>query len=326
MKALLFLLFLLTSLSATAAEKIPVWIDYDIGLGKKFHDVDDGLALMHALFSKDVLEIRGISYGFGNTIDLLSMKRITQKILIQAQATEIQFFEGARSPSMLGQPTPASAALIVALEQGPLVIMAMGRMTNVATVLTLRPDLAKNIKNLIINAGRRLEYPTRYGPRQIIFPDTNIDGDLAAMKLITRMGILVTMIPTESMTEMVWTHSDLKTMRRAGGFLGWMADLTRGWISVWKIFIGGEGFIPWDVFIVSYLTHPEDFHCDEQIPFDLVTLKNDTHGVFRHRQPLVKDFLVASHTLETSNRGTYCYQIEPGHRERLINFWLATNF
>ncbi len=315
MKILIILLFSFQ----TFANK-PVWIDYDPGFGKTFLDPDDGLALMHALISRNELEIKGISTVFGNTNNHKHMVRITHKILHKFK-TQIPVFRGAWSKDYLGHLSPASEALERELEQGPLTIIAMGRLTNIATVLMKRPELSVNIKELIVNAGRRLEYPTYFGKRKIVFPDTNVDGDSEAFKVLIKRKVNLTMIPVESMKDILWRKQEYKAMKRMGGPIKWIAKKTRIWRWMWKIYPGENGFIPWDLFLVSYLTHRKSFSCSS-MNYNLIYRKNDTtRGIGRRNRQAKKFFLMASPSLHDGPMGTYCHKIANGHQEELTKFW-----
>lgn len=105
--------------------------------------------------------------------------------------------------------TPASEALIVALETGPLTILALGPLTNIAQALTARPDLVANIARLIAVMGRRqghLFHPAEgeghgilfgHGP---VFRDFNFDQDreAAARVLTCRSRSCPTRLPARS--------------------------------------------------------------------------------------------------------------------------------
>jgi inosine-uridine nucleoside N-ribohydrolase len=250
--------------------------------------------------------------------------KTSKKILKLMGRTDLAVYTGAASATELGNRTPASGALIKALEQGPLTIVAIGRLTNIATVLLLRPDLIDNIQEIIVNAGRRLEYAPLFGRRKINFPDTNVDGDPIAFKVLEELRAPLTMIPTESMKTSLWLKGQIRQMRRSKDpMLRWLGRKSRLWRWVWKIFLGGPGFIPWDLFAISYLTHREDFKCHLDIPWKIQELPNNTHSLFRwKKRPKSKLFLVSSFNITSKNTGTYCYNIRSGHLDRLLNQWI----
>lgn len=318
---ILFILLIASQLTF-ANQRKRVWIDYDIAFGMAFKDPDDGLALIHALLSQDQLNIIGISGGYGNTNKVHKMRRITKKILKRTNSLSIPYFQGALIHHKRRVKTKAYYALVKALEKAPLTIIAMGRMTNVATVVDHRPDLIKNMKEVIINAGRRLEYPTVFGRKKIVFSDSNIDGDVKSIKFLAEKNVPLTMIPVESMTTMQWRKRELRHMKKAGHITRWMAKKARFWRWIFTLYSKEPGFLPWDIFTVSYLTHPEDFLCDKNIPYQVKRLRNDTTKFLNRPHPEFKDFLVASYKLDTPSTGHYCYKILDQHREKLIEYWI----
>ncbi len=315
-------LILCFALSSVIHAKTKVWLDYDLSFGKLGREVDDGFALIHALKSQKSLEIIGLSSVFGNTNNMKHQRRWSYKILDKFDARDIPFFDGAEKPLGEIKHNDATQAMARALEKEKLTIMAMGRLTNVALLLKLRPDLSSQIEQVIVNAGRMLEYPIKFGKKGIIFPDTNVDGDPDAFQVLSENSVNLTMIPTESMTHLLWRKRELRQMRENGGISRWMAKKAGLWRFFWSLFPGAPGFIPWDVFVVSFITHPEDFYCHQNIPWAVKEMENDAHTLFRKRyRKERKDFLVASYSLNSSHRGTYCYHIKSSHREKLIDYW-----
>jgi inosine-uridine nucleoside N-ribohydrolase len=320
MKTLIFVCFLL-GLSTLACSKERVWIDLDLGIGKPFRDVDDAFALYHALLSQDTLQIEGISFVFGNTDDLDHMRDMAEKIIRKTTSKKIQTFTGAKNNHQLFLKTPASTGLREALKQGPLTIISMGRLTNIATTLYHNPILVKNIRALIVNAGREVNKPAPFGRKEIIFPDTNIDGDIKAAQYIVNLQLPLVMIPVESMRQQIIKKEYLRFMRRylkAGAFL---AKRSRIWFGLWRLFMGAKGFIPWDVFLVSYLTHPQAFSCNEEIIYKMKWSENDINFILRKNKNSHKYILTSYPPSYGNGRGIYCYRIESSHTKNLIQYW-----
>ncbi len=319
------MLSLLITLLLTASVtygKTAVWIDYDISFGKIIRDVDDGFALITALQSED-LDIKGISYGFGNIKNLKYMKKQTLKILKKLGREDIQIFEGARKQSEIFKITQATTAMANALKANQsLIIMAMGRLTNVASLAHNHPELITNIKEVIVNAGRKLEYETRVGKQQVIMPDTNVDDHLEAVKYVLESNIKITMIPVEVMRDEFITRKHLKQMRKGNSISKWMANKSIVWKWIWKIFPNSHGFIPWDVFIVTYVTQRDQFYCDENIKIGLRYLKNNTSSLFRRKYKKdYKHFLVATDNMESNYKGNYCFDMNPNHLDNIVRDW-----
>lgn len=313
------LLVLLSLFSLISTAKIPVWIDYDVAMGKVIRDVDDGLALIVALRSKE-LDIKGISIGFGNIKDLNHMYKITKKTLRKVNRLDIPVYYGAWNKSHLQTPTAATHAIAKELAKGKLSVIAMGRMTNIASVYLNYPQVTSNIEQIIINAGRRLETETQVGRFNVIMPDTNIDDHLEATRVLVEKHAPIVMIPTQLMSDKFITNKHMRAIRRNWRSTGrWFTRNARVWKFIWRLYPMTKGFIPWDVFLVSYLTHREDFFCDENIPIGLKNLKNNASSIFRKKyRKDFKDFLVASYDLDSPLTGSYCYDVKKDHLLKVI--------
>ena len=319
MRSVLFALMILGFSPAHGAER--VWLDYDLTWGKKIVEVDDGLSLISAATSTS-LDLVGLSYGFGNTDNLAHMHEQTLRILRKINREDLNSYAGARSKSDLGKETAATQALAKALRTGPLKIMAIGRMTNVASTILLYPELKKNIQEVVVNFGRRLEYEVGVGRKKHIMPDTNVDDDLASVKVLIDAKVNLTLIPTELMFDQFIDKRRLRSLKQGGIISRWISREVKWWRKIWTIFPGTPGFIPWDVFVIGYLTNPEDFNCLEKIRISVKTLPNHSSRIlpFRSRPPF-KEFVVASHVLSEGVEGKYCYDVSDSHLDLWTEHW-----
>ena len=119
-----------------------VWIDTDPACGTGARaDVDDCFALLYALRSP-ALRVVGISTVFGNT-DLQTATETLHALLEQplalplGTATRLAVHAGASRARTAASPhgTPASEALATALRAERLTLIALGPLTNVATLI-----------------------------------------------------------------------------------------------------------------------------------------------------------------------------------------------
>src|ERR1700738_426920 len=136
---------------ASASAQIPVWIDTDPSVARGGHEIDDGFALIQAFHSKEIA-IRGVSVVFGNA-SLPTALPIAQELLRLLKPNGFEPYAGASSPAELGELTSASRALAAALRKEKLTILAIGPLTNVATVLKNNPELASRIERIVAVAG-----------------------------------------------------------------------------------------------------------------------------------------------------------------------------
>lgn len=310
----LFIFFTFPSYSQTN-----VWIDYDIGLGRRFSDVDDGIALIAAITTPD-LNVHGVSYSFGNTNDLDFMHNASLEILRRYKREDIEIFRGASNPNDIYKKTSAIKALAKKLRKQRLSILSMGRMTTIAGLIYHYPELVKNIDQVIVNFGRRLETETKVGRRKVILPDTNIDGDLNAAKILFESKVKLVLIPTELMADQFIQRQHMKLLKNGSKNSRWLHRKIKTWKFLWNLYPGSNGFIPWDLFLVGYLTAPNDFICETQIPIDLKYLKNNTSRLIGANKNKFKYFAVASYRLNSENLGVYCYDVYDSH----ISNWIKT--
>lgn len=304
----LFLLFLSTSLQAS----INVWIDYDVSFGKRFSDVDDAIALIAAINTPH-LNVVGISYSFGNTDDLDHMEKITNEILNRYNKKQIPFYRGAAAAGDIDKQTAATRALSKVLKEKKITILSMGRMTTVASLIKNQPNLISNIEQVIVNFGRRLETETKVGALKVIMPDTNVDGDIEATRVLTQSRVKIVLIPTELMFDQFVTIKHMNLLKNGTNNARWLRKNFKIWKKIWAIYPATRGFIPWDLFIVGYLTNPLDFYCDEEIPIDFKLLKNNTSRFIDSIKKPYKHFVVASYNLNSKNKGVYCYDVNDLH-------------
>src|SRR5687767_1766905 len=121
-----------------------IWIDTDAACGHSARtDPDDCLAIALLAGARD-FEIAGISTVAGNA-PLEAAERTTREL-------------AARLSADLGRPLAVHTGhrgLEAALEGGPLTVVALGPLTNVAAVLDARPDLRPRVARIIAVMGRR---------------------------------------------------------------------------------------------------------------------------------------------------------------------------
>ena len=252
----------LTLVSGGPAVDLPrrVWIDTDAACGHAADaDADDCFALLILLRAPGI-EIVGISTVPGNA-PADAVLRITRELA-----------ERAGRPG--GPPVHADAAgagaLRDALAAGPLTIVALGPLTNIAAALKGRPGLQRNVGRLVAVMGRRrghLFHPAEgrgdgillgHGP---VFRDFNFDKDRAAAADVLALGIPITLMPYEGARNVSLTGDDLAALKAAGGAPAWVAERAGGWLRFWRDVVGLGGFYPFDAMAAAYVLEPALFDC-----------------------------------------------------------------
>ncbi|MDZ4382301.1 MAG: nucleoside hydrolase [Parvibaculum sp.] len=237
-----------------------VWVDTDAACGHAFDaDADDCFALL-ILLSASEIEVVGISAVDGNAPSVAA-ERIA-RILVAEMAP-------AQGPPVY-RGKAAQTALQAALTEGPLTIVALGPLTNIAEGLRDRPDLIRKVGRLVAVMGRQpghLFHPTEghgtgilfgHGP---VFRDFNFDKDRAAAREIVAMKLPVTLIPYEAARHVRLAAADLEELEEAGGAAAWIAQRARGWLSYWANIVGVDGFYPFDALAAAYAIAPTLFDC-----------------------------------------------------------------
>ena len=263
----LILLILLFLGSPVAAVEHPIWIDADpaCGLGMT-DDVDDCWALVAAIRSSD-LRVLGVSTVFGNVS--VEEATVTTQTLFHAitmyepSLTVPEVHQGAKRRITPGVDIPlAVTELETALTQRSMTILALGPLTNVAIVLTHRPDLIPRIKAIVAVAGQRPGQVFRVGSNPILhFHDLNVAKDPDSFDIVLRSGVPIHLIPFELGRQVVVTRTDLATLKDHGYLNAWIAKRSTAWLDFWERVLGAHGFAPFDTLAVAYVVDPRQFSC-----------------------------------------------------------------
>lgn len=312
-KTRLLSLFLLLSLAFTrlaAQAKIPVWIDTDPSLEQ---GVDDCFALIQAFHSPE-LEIRGVSAVFGNAPQAETW-RTASEIVRNFGPEGLKAYKGATSSDDLGRETDASMALAQSLQQGPLNILAIGPVTNIATVLRLHPGLAKNIVQIIAVAGRRPGQRFAYGSDQAqSFQDFNFELDSAGFQLLLDSKVRITLAPWEISSKVWLKAEDVHRLEKGGPASKYLVQPSLNWLVWWRKNMGVDGFNPFDTLAVGYLTSPSLIHC-RKVDVRIEYAPDDTAPAETAK---TKPYLLASFEAAPSRTLLYCSEAAPQFKNDLM--------
>jgi pyrimidine-specific ribonucleoside hydrolase len=279
-----------------------VWIDADpaCDLGMT-DDVDDCWAIIAAIRSSS-LHVVGVSTVFGN----VQVEQATDSA--KALLDVISLYEPGRAvPSVhqgAGRPTkhvtgipPAVTELEIALTEGPLTILALGPLTNVALLLKHRPELIPRIEAVVAVAGQRPGQVFRVGNTPILhFHDLNVRKDPDAVEIVLRSGVPLYLIPFEVGRQIVITRRDLRVLEAQSSLDAWLSARSAPWLEFWEHTLGAQGFSPFDLLAAAFLVDPSQFTC-QTIPAKLVRRR----GLF-----VVRDTLEVSSSFEAQNIVRYC--------------------
>lgn len=251
-----------------------IWIDTDAACGATRNtDPDDCLAIIW-LITKGY-KIAGISTSYGNASgDVVG--RTVEALVAELQKSglsPVPVWRGSIGPLLATDETilPAHMALRAELERGPLTVLALGPLTNVAAALDGQPELQHNLTRLVAVMGHRpghIFHPSEgsgrggmlmgHGP---IFRDLNFAMDEGAVRSILEMHLPLTLIPYDAARHVTITADDLDRLNESGPGFAWVAGTARGWLAYWRVDIGQPGFYPFDWIAAAYVVDPQLFDC-----------------------------------------------------------------
>lgn len=266
--------------------------------------MDDGFALIQAFRSPE-LSIRGVSVVFGNT-PLDAAFPIGQRVVRDFGPQDLPIYRGASSAQELGRETAASRALAEALLREPLTILAIGPVTNIATVLENHPELARHLTQIIAVAGRRPQQRFLASAKARPFRDFNFEMDPEAFRVLLDSGVPLVLDPWEISSKVWLHHDDLEKIRKSNPSLRWVIDAASDWLALWKQNHGVDGFNPFDTLAVGYARAPSSFSCESR-PVTIRVLPDDTVGP-NETHVSQKPYLIAGRTIDSNRSALYCYQ------------------
>ena len=234
-----------------------VWLDVDPAVMPGGHEPDDGVAMVQAFHSRG-LDVKGVSVVFGNAPVARSYP-IAREIAARYGPPGLGVHTGSAAPSP--DPTPASRALIEALEAEPLTVLALGPATNVAAALRERPDLAARLESVILVIGRRpgeaLTFPGG-GPNLL---DFNFELDPDAAEVVLQSGAPIVLAPFELAAKLPIRAEDWEALWDTpfGAFFRQPIEDYLDWFGE---NYGRRATYPFDSFAVSFLVAPELLDCD----------------------------------------------------------------
>ncbi len=308
MKALIFLLIWASTVFAAK----PVWIDTDPSVARGGHEVDDGFALVQA-FHSPALSIRGVSVVFGNA-PLDEGLPIAQRLVRDFGPGGLLVYKGAANSAGLGIETEASRAMAAALRREKLTILMLGPATNVATVLTNHPELAKRIVSIVAVAGRRPNQSFSTAPSVKPFRDFNFELDAEAFQVLLSAGVPLILAPWEISSKVWIRQPDLNSLRAANPSLGWILDASEDWLDFWRKNLAADGFNPFDSLAVGYVISPQGFGC-RRLP---VMIQQQTDDTVPKENAHPKPYLFADKSLVSKTSALYCYDPPPSFAETLL--------
>lgn len=296
-----------------------IWLDTDQMIGMKDktpREVDDAIALIMALEHPDKIELVGIStityanYGYEVVQKLLKWYN---RAAPGRRGKTIPVYRGSNTAKDMGTENDATRALAKALRREKMPILAIGPVTNVATVVRNHPELIPQIDEVVVCAGRSPGLPFKPGLEKTLVGDYNFEMDPESFRILFDAGIKMVLSGYECSIYTFLGKADIDFLNNKNESDKWVYDQLRPWQLFNQKLFGVDGFVPWDTTPLGYLTHPDYFKYHKDIPVKINIRQNDTGAAG------TKPYLEVSRDYKgTKWRATYAYKTLPGFEEVVI--------
>ena len=291
-----------------------VWMDVDPAVLRGGNEPDDGLALLQAFHSSE-LTIRGVSVVFGNSALDVGYPNASE-IVARFGPDGLRVYKGAASNAELGQENDATQALQAALREEPLTILALGPVTNVATVLKNHPELSARVEEIIVVAGRRPGQTFVLGKGGGPLMDMNFEYDSEGMRILLDSGAPIVLAPFEISSKTPLPEKDIERFASKPELADFFLEPLRDYVDWYDEHFAVRAIFPFDTLAVAYLTSPDWIACDE-LPVEIQVLADDVKAGEE------KPYLIVSTELNSTTRVKYCHtasaQFVPDLMRRLLN-------
>ena len=291
-----------------------VWMDVDPAVLRGGNEPDDGLALLQAFHSSE-LEIRGVSVVFGNSAVEVGYPN-GREIVERFGPGDLRVYKGAASNAELGQENDATRALAAALRRERLTILALGPVTNVATVMKNHPELSAQVEEIIVVAGRRPGQSFVLGKGGGPLMDMNFEYDSEGMQVLLDSGAPIVLAPFEISSKTPLPEKDIERFAAESELADFFLEPLRDYVDWYDEHFEVRAIFPFDTLAVAYLTSPEWIAC-EDLPIEIQTLPDDI------KPGEVKPYLIVSSDLNSPKRVRYCHtaseEFVPDLMRRLLN-------
>lgn len=236
-------------------ESRSVWLDTDLSIGSPLREVDDAYALLLA-FNSPELRVVGLSSTYGNAPLRSTTARTRDLLRRMGRSTVVEV--GAASPRELGKRTAATEALSAALAEGPLIYVALGPLTNLATFLKLHPEQTSRIERLIMVAGKSPGATLGFGPEEKFrIDDANFVKDPVALRIVLESRVPIVLAPIETSSRLMMSGQDLARLRTAGPAARYVARKSGIWLWFWTHIARAEGGPLFDALAVVAVAQPQ---------------------------------------------------------------------
>jgi purine nucleosidase len=200
---------------------VRIILDTDLAMGAPGSDIDDGFALALALAEPGIVVDLVTTVG-GNS-DVVTSTRLTAELL--------QVLGRGDVPVVQGAPADEDAAVEIArrvrAEPGELTLVAIGPLTNIARALALDPEVARDVREIVVMGGVFLEQtnvaamPGEY----------NFWCDPDAAQAVMECGAPLRLVGLDVTRRVRLTRADADALAGGGDFGRLAAAAAHGWMD-----------------------------------------------------------------------------------------------
>ena len=223
-----------------------VYIDSDNALGSPRGDVDDGFAIAALLASG--LPVAALGSTFGNTAETLAFEN--NRTLASLCGYEGPLLRGAAGPD----PVPTEASRFLSAWPGPVRIVALGPLTNIASALESEPSAGARWSEVVAvgsSSTSRGRWPP-WWPHEF-----NLTKDRRAAAIVFESRVPLTLVPLDVARRLSIAQADLDSLP---GPLGERLRMgSRRWLLRARVLRLSRSFPVRDLVAALYVLEPSAF-------------------------------------------------------------------
>jgi inosine-uridine nucleoside N-ribohydrolase len=225
-----------------------------------YNEIDDQFAIVYAMLAPDRIDLEAIYAApfYNNRSDSAadgmekSYDEIQRVLGLLGADDRVPTFRGAEA-FLVDQPEPVETAAVRDLitrarqrEKGPLYVMAIAAITNIATALLLAPDIIDNI--VVVWLGGHADYWPNNG-------EFNFQQDIPAVQALLDSGAVIFRMPCVPVAD----HLQMTTYELEHYLLGKgpLADYLCQIFREYREHEGAWTKVIWDIAVVAWLVNPE---------------------------------------------------------------------
>ena len=232
--------------------------DCDNTFGIKNCDVDDGLALMYLLGSREA-EFLGVTSTYGNS-SLDVVQAVNLRMLEELGRRDIPVKRGGEKRGCYQSEAAGFLAEMADRHPGELSILATGSLTNLRGAYERDRYFFEKVKEIVLMGG--ITSPLVFDKK--VMNELNFSCDPPATRTVLTKGRNVSIMTGNNCLKVLFTKQEYRERfsgkeNRAAAYI---MEKTDYWFGYNDEDYGIPGFYNWDVTAAAYLMHPELFEDD----------------------------------------------------------------